>query len=744
MIAVRSNFDALACFHAHLRTSPTGHCTAEVKLPDSLTKYRVFALATTGASTCLGVGESAIEAVLPLTVRPSLPRFLNVGDCAEFTVVVQNQTEAEAEVAVVAQVRQLTLVGGSVDGFKVLLAPKQRTDVRFRVQTEMAGTAQVRIGAQVISGPHVGFADAASGEIPVWTPATAEAFATHGEVDDSDRPHLHAVALPVGVHRQYGGLQVSTSSTILQSLTDAFVYLVACPFECTEQLASKAMALALLRDVQAAFHCPQLPVAEALPGEIDALVTRLLTNQRGGGGFGFWSSQSDLSPYATLHAAHCFACLLQKGFRVEPARVQWVADILLDFDAHLPQDLPPTARRGLKCKACYVLTLLSKLPELVFREEGVGPRVQGRAQELWAEAEGMKGLDMESAAWLVYAIHEGPGKEPHPSLPAFLTSLLNQVEETAERAHIVTKCVDGGAGRLLLLMSDARVDATVLEVLQVLSPQEPLIPKLAKGLLGGRRKGRWSNTQENIFALIALDRYFRTAEAALPSFQAHTWLDQALVSEHTFEGRETKTLVTEVPMAYLMDREVTAASLPLLVQKTGSGRLYYRLGLTYAPLDHHCKALDAGFIVQRSYAAVNNAADVQATAAGYTLKAGALVRVTLTMEARAVRYHVALVDKLPACLEPLNAELVGTTSQAQADRPADGCRWAWRQWYEHQNLRDERAEAFTSQLAAGAHTYSYVAAVTSTGSFVAPPATVEEMYSPEVFGRSASLNITVQ
>ncbi len=41
------------------------------------------------------------------------------------------------------------------------------------------------------------------------------------------------------VFPQYGGLEINTSSTALQALTDAVLYLVDYPFECSEQLASR-------------------------------------------------------------------------------------------------------------------------------------------------------------------------------------------------------------------------------------------------------------------------------------------------------------------------------------------------------------------------------------------------------------------------------------------------------------------------------------------------------------------------
>jgi uncharacterized protein YfaS (alpha-2-macroglobulin family) len=71
--------------------------------------------------------------------------------------------------------------------------------------------------------------------------------------------------------------------------------------------------------------------------------------------------------------------------------------------------------------------------------------------------------------------------------------------------------------------------------------------------------------------------------------------------------------------------------------------------------------------------------------------------------------------------------------------------WWWTStWYEHQNLRDERAEAFASLLWEGVHEYTYVARATTPGRYVVPPPKAEEMYMPETFGRGASDRVTVE
>ena len=119
------------------------------------------------------------------------------------------------------------------------------------------------------------------------------------------------------------------------------------------------------------------------------------------------------------------------------------------------------------------------------------------------------------------------------------------------------------------------------------------------------------------------------------------------------------------------------------------------------------------------------------------------------------RYHVALVDFLPGGFESLNPQLA-VTEQIQEDKKQEPIPtyigsahgrnwWMWRRvWFDHQDLRNERSEAFTALLWGGVYSYSYVARATTPGVFVVPPAKAEEMYHPETFGRSKSDRVRIE
>ena len=66
------------------------------------------------------------------------------------------------------------------------------------------------------------------------------------------------------------------------------------------------------------------------------------------------------------------------------------------------------------------------------------------------------------------------------------------------------------------------------------------------------------------------------------------------------------------------------------------------------------------------------------------------IKVILTMTTTQRRYHIALVNYLPAGCEALNTSLKGTiTGDTQSSITRSN---------QHENLRDERAEAFRSLL----------------------------------------------
>src|SRR4029434_8697510 len=120
--------------------------------------------------------------------------------------------------------------------------------------------------------------------------------------------------------------------------------------------------------------------------------------------------------------------------------------------------------------------------------------------------------------------------------------------------------------------------------------------------------GRWENTQENAFVLIALDRYFATYEKVTPNFVARAWLGEAYAGGHEFRGRTTERHNANIPMQAFAR---TVGSQSLILSKEGPGRLYYRVGMQYAPASLKLDPSEQRFTVERVYACIHHADDVR-------------------------------------------------------------------------------------------------------------------------------------
>ncbi|HEX8249737.1 MAG TPA: alpha-2-macroglobulin family protein, partial [Pyrinomonadaceae bacterium] len=730
-INLRTNFNALAIFAPSVKTDSGGKASVDVKLPDNLTRYRIMAVSVDGGGKRFGSGESNLTARQPLMVRPSAPRFMNFGDKIELPVVVQNQTDNVMTVNVGVRATNATLTSGG--GQKVTVQPNDRVELRFPVSAEKAGTARFQIAAT--SGT---FADAAEIELPVWTPATTEAFATYGTTDENNAV-VQPVQTPGDVFPQFGGLEITTSSTQLQELTDAFIYLYHYPYACSEQISSRMISIAALRDVLTAFKAKDMPKAEEIQKAFERDIKILQSRQRDDGSFGLWKRDRERYeyPFLTVHVALALSLAKAKGYKVPDEMLNKTKPYLKNIESKFDEwhRKSPQARWTISAYALYL-------------RDTMGDKDAAKAKALLKEAT-LEKLPFEAIGWILSVLADD--KNSVAEVDAIKRFLMNRTTETAAAANFVT---DYGDGQWLVMYSNRRADGVLLEALIKADPRNDLIPKLVRGLLDHRKQGHWGSTQENVFILLALDKYFNAFEKVTPDFVTRIWLGNTYAGEEAFKGRSIDSNVLNIPMSYLTEQGGTSN---LVLDRQGAGRLYYRIGMKYAPKNLKLAPADYGFTVLRKYEAVDSADDVKQSGDGaWIIKSGARVRVRLTMVAQARRYHVALVDPLPAGLEILNPGLA-VTEQIPADNGGNtpvleyGSRsfgygsWWWRQyWFDHQNFRDERAEAFSALLWEGVYNYTYVTRATTPGEFVVPPAKAEEMYHPETFGRTGTDFVRVE
>ena len=80
----------------------------------------------------------------------------------------------------------------------------------------------------------------------------------------------------------------------------------------------------------------------------------------------------------------------------------------------------------------------------------------------------------------------------------------------------------------------------------------------------------------------------------------------------------------------------------------------------------------------------------------------------------------------------------------QGDAETTGQSWWQRGGFDHVERHDDRVQLFATRLSEGRHEFTYIVRATTAGTFRTAPARAEEMYEPEVFGRTATSVIEVE
>jgi uncharacterized protein YfaS (alpha-2-macroglobulin family) len=241
----------------------------------------------------------------------------------------------------------------------------------------------------------------------------------------------------------------------------------------------------------------------------------------------------------------------------------------------------------------------------------------------------------------------------------------------------------------------------------------------------------------------ALVEYYRRYEAEVPDFTGVVTFGTEQLAKESFRGRTTDSRVSEVPMSQLLTKGTAGQQIPLVFDRQGTGTLFYMTRLRYAVEASKVPALDQGFRISRQY-------KVQGSGEGVTtFAAGSLIEVTLTIRNTKERRFVAVTDPIPAGTEPVDTWFA-TTAQQIGQRETDtGGEGDWTAWwrrggFDHIERHDDRVNLFATRLGEGTHVFTYLVRATTSGSFVTAPAHVEEMYEPEVFGRTASTMVEVK
>ncbi len=719
----RSDFRQSAYFNPAVVTGADGKAHVSFKLPESLTTYRLMAIAVSKHDR-YGFGESRVTTSKRLMARPALPRFLRAGDKLEAGVVVTTKKFGPVRVTVGANVQGLTLSGSATRSVEV--GRDDSVEVRFPMRAESAGNARLRFDVRA-EGEH----DAVEVKRKVEVPGTMESVALYGRTNAAVSEKLGDLS---SIRHDVGHLSVSLSSTALVGLDSGVDQLVQYPYGCTEQLSSRLMPLLPLRDLA---HDFSIKLPADVPAVIDKTVAEVLKRQRGDGGFGLWPDSQESFPWVSAYALWTLDQAQKRGEHVPSSAIERGTAYLRRYLA---------AWRPDKLYAPTAAFMLDVLAEMGGPDAGYMSKLYDRRDK----------LPLFARALLLHAM--AISKQQHKMVETLDQGVENQLRISGDTATVAENVGDEYA---VLMDSPARTGAMVLRALLAVRPDHPLAARLARGLLRARRGGTWRSTQETAYALLALDEYRKAQERQRPDYVARVWLSGKELLSAAMRGRDTLAVDRTVPTAALGSGSL------LTFQKKGQGSLFYQARLRYAPRTLPSSPIDRGFYVQKTLRRVSPEDLRQALGTipeigTRSFKGGDMVLADLVIVTPSPRDYVVIDDPLPAGLEAVDARLSTTASwldvPGSGGEPGEvgcvGCddkdddtvasgRAFLTSWYRRE-VRDDRVVFFVDHMAAGMYHYRYLARATTLGSFIVPPTKAEEMYTPEVFGRTGAERVEVQ
>ena len=541
--------------------------------------------------------------------------------------------------------------------------------------------------------------------------------------------------IPKDIRTDVGSVFVNLSPTVIGNLEGAFKYIRDYPYSCWEQKLTRAVMASHFNNLKQ-YMSPDFKWKDSDVFSDEML--KLAPNyQAPGGGMTYYVPEDRfVSPYLSAYTAMAFNWLKEKG-----------------------HDVPASVETRLHE---YLLTMLRKNIVPDFYTSGMSSTVRAVAlaalagnnkitvDDLSRYFPHVKEMDTFGKAHFLLAASELKGAEEMAK--DVFRMIVSQSDQTGGK-FMINETLDDGYSRIL--SSSLRTNAAALSAIiaygnttagKKLTSDIPF--KMVRYISQTRKQsGRWENTQENVFCMNALVEYSKVYEAVEPDMKL-----SALIGDKSLGKAEFKKM-TEAPVSLKrsIDTNDPGSYSKAVINKEGKGRYYYSVGMSYAPKELRKDNIDAGLSIRREYS-VEREGKWILLESPMTINRGELVRVDLFISIPGARNFIVVDDPVPGGLEPVNRDLA-TSSAVDANKAKSDSEYAHNSWYfhygewswygmsrwsfYHKELRHNAARFYSEYLPAGNYHLSYTAQAIATGEFMVMPAHSEEMYDPDVFGKSA-------
>jgi hypothetical protein len=462
----RELFDTLLLWKGRVPLDANGEASVEVALNDSLTSFRIVAVAT-GGLQLFGTGATTIRSTQDLLVLSGIAPLVREGDRFRSEFTLRNTTSRDMTVIIQARVEglqdpltphhvSLTPQASQLVGWEIT-APAGVQTLRYEVEaTEQGGmTDRLRVVQQVLPA------------VPVRT--------FQATLSQWQHEMQQTVTRPVDAIPDHGGIQVHLRSTLAHGLDSLRQWMQRYPYSCLEQQVSRAI---VLRDEALWRH-----IVSILPAHLDndGLLKYFPTMTNG----------SEILTAYLLSIAH------EAGWTI-PSELQdpMLQGLQKFVGGHLLRRTP-MASADLSLRRLSALETLSrytKLPSQLISSIAIEPNLWPTSALLdwWSVLQRLRNIPNRAARL--------------QDVERLLRSRLNVQGTTMGFST-------EGSDSVWWLMSSPDTNAVRLILLALPSAQwQADLPHLMRGTLGRQRRGVWDLTVANAWGTLAVEKFSQAFE----------------------------------------------------------------------------------------------------------------------------------------------------------------------------------------------------------------------------------------
>lgn len=688
--------------------------------------------------TKLGVDYQSFLARKDIMLVPLKPRFIIPGDEFYLGAKIFNQTNQRQNLKV--EFFSGTLFLENDESKKdIQIEAKESKTIYFNVRAGLSkqnGTHQF-----VLSAKNNACEDTVENSIKITGNDTYEATATSGY--SSATIVQESIYLPENIIGDKGELTVRSSATLAVFLSDALNYLMAYPYGCSEQIASKLDSIAIvkkglnlenigdkfgLEDVE--FDGRKYTIDEV----VEIGLARIYENQKFNGGFAYYPNGNS-NPYVTLRIAKTLKNLKDAGYEINKNSLERAFGYLNNEASH---------NINLRKNKEFIILATNSLLEI--KEYGrinksLISYVKGlRNDKLFLNEQ----ISNTTLATLAVMLSENENIFGGEYKNEVFDILENKIDIDSRGAFLPS-----GKNRLWQYYGTQIKDTSLL--LKAMSKDErdnEILDKILRWLLRSRDKdGSWGSTSNTISVIDAMTDYLLWQRETESEFTLKILLND---QEKQSFGYNVQTILDQNSLTISVSELGLGSFNSLTFKKENHNELnnnfYYDISLKYfLPIDT-IPPRDEGFSITREFYSLEDKENENPISEA---KPGEVLRGHLKIFVPEGRNFVAVEDFIPAGVELINLNLDTENKSLLAEEQND---YDWRRNYDNnrklypsmKELRDDRLFLFKENLPAGEYEYDYFVRALIPGKFHHLPAIVSEMYFPENFARTSGRYFTVK